>query len=184
MDLIRQVQSPPPSKSLFSTNQHSGITLTYLFWELSQNPQTQLQLHRELLSLTPPLTFPTTTPSLPPPKDLENLPFLQACLMETMRLHPAIPGGQPRVTPANTTIGPYTNIPANVRVSAQAYSLHRNADVFPSPEEWRPHRWLEDDVTEQHRWFWAFGSGGRMCVGSNFAMYGKSQTPQTKVEQI
>lgn len=24
---------------------------------------------------------------------------------------------------------------------------------------------------EMDRWFWAFGSGGRMCIGSNLAMY-------------
>ncbi|KAI9781907.1 MAG: hypothetical protein M1835_004163, partial [Candelina submexicana] len=150
---------------------HLGTTLTYLFWELSRNPAIQHELRHELQSLSPPLTFPTPKPNLPPPKILDSLPFLQACIMETLRLHPALPGGQPRITPPNATIGPYTNLPANVRVSAQAYSLHRNTEVFPEPEEWRPRRWLDEDAGEKHRWFWAFGSGGRMCVGSNFAMY-------------
>ncbi|KAL8703388.1 MAG: hypothetical protein Q9201_003417, partial [Fulgogasparrea decipioides] len=54
-----------------------------------------------------------------------------------------------------------------------AYTLHRNPRVFPSPLSWNPSRWLdasEAHKTEIGRWFWAFGSGGRMCVGSNFAM--------------
>lgn len=53
--------------------------------------------------------------------------------------------------------------------------MHRNPDVFPEPETWRPERWLDSDGNidaggEKARWFWAFGSGGRMCVGSNLAM--------------
>ncbi|KAI9717181.1 MAG: hypothetical protein M1812_004929 [Candelaria pacifica] len=150
----------------------TGTTLTYLFWELCRNRDIQSELRHELKALSPTLAFPTPTPNLPPPKDLESLPFLQACIMETLRIHPALPGAQPRIIPPNATIGPYDGIPANVRVSAQAYSLHRNAEAFPEPEEWRPHRWLDEDGSEKHRWFWAFGSGGRMCIGSNFAMYG------------
>lgn len=59
-------------------------------------------------------------------------------------------------------------------MSANAHSLHRNEDVFPSPEEWRPERWLqasESELKEMRKWFWAFGSGGRMCIGSHFAVY-------------
>lgn len=38
---------------------------------------------------------------------------------------------------------------------------------------WRPERWLEvtqDERDEMMRWFWAFGSGGRMCIGNNLAV--------------
>lgn len=75
-------------------------------------------------------------------------------------------------------------LPPGVRVSAQAYSLHRNPDVFPDPERWYPDRWLVDEnadiheeeerLKEMHRWFWAFGSGGRMCFGNHFALLGSS----------
>ena len=60
-----------------------------------------------------------------------------------------------------------------MRVNAQAYSLHRNEEAFPKAEEWIPDRWLgkvPGETEKKERWFWAFGSGGRMCVGSNFAM--------------
>ncbi len=168
----------------------SGITLTYLVWELSQRPALQKALRDELLTLSPPLAPVTAEkPELPLFKALDALPLLQAILQETIRRHPAIPGPQPRVTPASesgTTLGPpgheYAGIPAGVRVSCQAYSLHRNAAVFPEPEAWKPERWLnangavvsaEDGETarEMGRWFWGFGSGGRMCVGSNLAIY-------------
>ena len=108
---------------------------------------------------------------LPDPKDVDALPMLHAIVMETLRLHAAIPGGQPRVTPANTTLGPpgaeVHGIPSGVRVVSYAHSLHRNPQVFPEPEIWRPERWLDAEGHisidgEKARWFWAFGSGGRM----------------------
>ncbi|RFU28663.1 hypothetical protein B7463_g7689, partial [Scytalidium lignicola] len=123
-----------------------------------------------------------TTMTTPTPRSLDTLPLLSAVINETLRLHPPVPGPQPRITPssnnnksgttANVTISGY-DIPGGIRVSAQAYSLHRNESVFPAPEEWHPERWLEtsaEQETAMQRWFWAFGSGGRMCVGKDFAL--------------
>jgi cytochrome P450 len=44
------------------------------------------------------------------------------------------------------------------------YTLHRNPDVFKEPDTFIPERWLNDDP-ELKRWWWAFSSGGRMCIG-------------------
>lgn len=155
----------------------SGITLTYLFHELSLRPTLQSSLRAELLSLSPPLTYPSHSHSLPSPRALDALLLLHAILMETLRLHSVIPGPQPRITPSTpTSLAGSSPLPGGIRVSAQAYSLHRNEEVFPSPEEWRPERWLDagkERMTEMMKWFWAFGSGGRMCIGSNFAVQGK-----------
>lgn len=162
----------------------SGITLTYLAWQLSRphNAPVQTALQQELHSLKHHIRAvdeSQTMASLPDPKDIDALPMLHAIVMETLRLHAAIPGGQPRVTPANATLGPpdaeVHGIPAGVRVVSYAHSLHRNPDIFPEPEEWRPERWLDpegrvDTGGEKARWFWAFSSGGRMCIGSNLAM--------------
>ena len=192
----------------------TGITLTFLLHELSINPTMQANLRKEFLSLRPPIKFPTSKRSathLPTPRDLDNLPLLNACIIETLRIHAAIPGPQPRITPHPSSSSPSSSsassslrgvslagsppLPGGVRVSAQPYSLHRNADVYPDPESWRPERWLphsspyyssslfnddENDhrrdfidaqrLAEMNRWFWAFGSGGRMCIGRHFSM--------------
>ena len=161
-------------------NETSGIALTYCFWELSQHPLLQMALRNELMRLEHPIIYPVKTGEtirLPDPKDVDALPLLNAILMETLRLHTPIPGGQPRITPmVPTTLAGYDNLPPSVRVNAQAYSLHRNTNVFPEPEKWIPDRWLRTDdpkkAEEMKRWFWAFGSGGRMCIGSNLAMQG------------
>lgn len=171
----------------------SGLTLTWLLYELSQRPALQRRLRDEALTLDPPLVFPPPSSSslppahppssptddycsLPDPKRLEQLPLLDAVLHETLRRWPAIAGRQPRVTPSVVTLAGHAGIPAGVTVQAYAYSLHRNGEVFAEPEEWRPERWMvgEDDddgsLAEMRRWFWAFGSGGRVCVGRHFAV--------------
>lgn len=157
----------------------SAVGLTYLVWELSKHPEVQEQLRQELLTLDPPPTFPQKSGSdLPSPKSIDSLPLLEAIVTETLRLHAPIPGIQPRVTPEpSCTLAGYENIPPGTRVNAQAYSLHRNPEIFPDPETWQPKRWLKEENTtaeleERRRWFWAFGSGGRMCVGSNLAVQG------------
>ncbi|KAL1630196.1 hypothetical protein SLS54_001056 [Diplodia seriata] len=166
----------------------SGITLVYLTHELSQRPELQKALRAELHSLSIPISA-ASAPEVPSAKELDSLPLLQAVLQETLRLHSAIPGLQPRTSPAGASIGPpgheYAGLPANVRVASQAWTLHRNEDVFPDAEQWKPERWLDgrgglltadsedggERYREMMRWFWAFGSGGRMCIGSHLAIY-------------
>ena len=174
---------------LIAGHETSGITLTYLMYELSQRPYLQDRLRSELLTLDPPIIHTgnndTTNGNanenpLPSPRSIDALPLLNNLLQETLRLYAAAPAQQPRITPfsspSGTTIEGYSNIPGGVMVSANAHSLHRNKDVFPEPEEWKPERWdMGDEKREEmKRWFWTFGSGGRMCLGSNFAVQGTS----------
>ncbi|KAK4126896.1 cytochrome P450 [Parathielavia appendiculata] len=157
----------------------AGLTLTYLSWRLSQSLELQAKLRGELLSLSPNMQLDEDgTPAMPDAKQLDSLPLLHAVLTETLRLHAPIPGAQPRQTPeSGCRIGPY-RVPGGVRIAALAYTLHRDESVFPEPEKWDPTRWLpscagEEDRKRRNKQFWAFSSGGRMCIGSNFAMHGE-----------
>ncbi|KAI5310092.1 hypothetical protein KEM55_001767 [Ascosphaera atra] len=162
----------------------SGWSLVYVLHELSLRPEIQERLHQEIASVTE-LGLADVTPfSVDTTKSLDKLPLLDAILLETIRLHPAVAGSQPRIAPASVkklgqdipfSINGYL-IPPGTRVSAQAYSLHRNEKVFPNAEVWDPNRWLNaqsDERSEMKRWFWGFGSGPMMCVGNSFAILGK-----------
>ncbi|KAI9807063.1 MAG: hypothetical protein M1825_005780 [Sarcosagium campestre] len=168
---------------MIAGHETSGITLTYLTYELSKNQKLQQLLRNELLEMSPSYrslhidqTGDVDSLELPSPTDLDALPLLNAIVQETFRLYPAIAGGQARVTPTNKTVklGDYDAIPGGIRVGARASTLHQNPDVFPSPTEFQPQRWLDatpEQRAEMHRWLWVFGSGGRMCIGSNFAIH-------------
>ncbi|KAF7592319.1 hypothetical protein BBP40_000375 [Aspergillus hancockii] len=167
---------------LVAGHETSGITFTYMMWELSQRPELQKKLRQELLTLTPTLESLSVSndtgslPSLPSPSAIDALPLLDAILRETLRLHSPAPAPLPRVTPASATgvtIDGYHNIPAGVRVSSSSYSLHRIEEIYPQSAEWIPQRWIEPQpgkIHDMRRLFWPFGSGGRMCLGSNFAL--------------
>ena len=159
----------------------AGIVLTYIAWRLSQSSHLQAQLRDELLSIAPSMQVKENDfEELPDPKVLDNLPLLNAIVMETLRLHAPIPGPQPRSTPyPSCHIGGY-KIPGGVRIASLAYTLHLDERVFSDAKTWDPTRWLpqdhnNDQQKDMKRQFWAFGSGGRMCIGSNFALTGKWQ---------
>jgi len=151
-------------------------------WEISRHPTIQRRLQQELRTLSTPIMFPSADRQLPDAKKLDALRLLHAVIKESLRLRPSFPGGQPRLTPVSTTttLGSFENIPPNVRVNVYAWRLHRNPDMFPNPEQWQPERWMDDEEVKaktegddkKERWFWAFGSGSRMCLGSNLAMQG------------
>ncbi|OAA68045.1 Cytochrome P450 [Niveomyces insectorum RCEF 264] len=158
----------------------TGIALTYLTWQLSRHPDAQRAVQQELRHLASGHAVPGDTGlGRLDAKPVDALPILHAVVVETLRLHAPIPGPQPRQTPASgCRIGPYA-VPGGVRIAALAHTLHRNTRVFPDPERWDHTRWLDRDGADhgeegrrsRARQFWAFSSGGRMCIGSNFAMH-------------
>ncbi|KAF2206612.1 hypothetical protein CERZMDRAFT_52851 [Cercospora zeae-maydis SCOH1-5] len=159
---------------IHASDETLSITLTYAIWELSRNKDMQQKLRLECQALGQEVHINSTT-ALPTANEIDQLPLLHAVMMETMRVHPIVAGGQARVTPYGklTKLGEYENIPGGCRVQSYARFLHHNADVFPNPLAWFPERWLEavepGVADPKMRWFWAFSSGGRMCLGSHFA---------------
>ncbi|KAK5111281.1 hypothetical protein LTR85_012222 [Meristemomyces frigidus] len=163
---------------IHASDETLSITLSYAIWELSRNPEMQKRLRQECQGLGPDVDTGSTA-ALPSASHVDALLLLHAVIMETLRVHPVVAGGQARVTPHNklSRLGRYENIPGGCRVQSYARFLHHNADVFPDPLAWYPERWLQSsgepdspEPDQKMRWFWSFSSGGRMCLGSNFAL--------------
>jgi len=147
-------------------------TVMFLIWKLSlpQNKHCQEKL-REEVSRVP---VSDDGLGLPAAKDLTQLPYFNAVIKETLRLYAPIPTYEPRTSPVDTVIDGY-EIPAGTVVGMSPYCLHRDEKVFPSPLEFEPERWLTSSGTLipesdlKNRYFWAFSSGGRMCIGMHLA---------------
>jgi cytochrome P450 len=136
---------------ILAGHETTAITLTYMMYELSRQPSLQSKLRAEVRTLSPRLNYPTNIPDdLPSSRSIDALPPLDAIIQETLRRYPAAAGSEPRVTPpGSTTIGDYSGIPGGVRISANQYTLHRNAKAFPDFETWKPERWLEADKEQK-----------------------------------
>ncbi|KAF2820229.1 cytochrome P450 [Ophiobolus disseminans] len=161
---------------IIAGHETSGIALAYLIYELSRSPNLQARLHKEVKAL---FGGEAAEDKLPCFSAIDQLPFLHACTLEILRAYPPIVGPQARVTPPDGCILGGFVIPGGVRVSARASCLHRNPSVYPSPSEFRPERWLDSkrcitkvsEAPELYHYWWAFGSGGRGCLGNHFAMH-------------
>ncbi|KAK4960927.1 hypothetical protein LTR10_001416 [Elasticomyces elasticus] len=162
---------------IIATQETNTVTLTYILYRLSQHPEYQEQLRNELLASNSGIPTSKDQP-LPTPGNLDALPLLHAIITETLRLHAANPARMRRVSPPAGLDLHGISIPPATIISTNAYCLHRNPDVFPKPFDWLPERWMSstDSKTDtsgtptMRRWFWAFGSGSRGCVGREFAL--------------
>ncbi|OAP62295.1 hypothetical protein AYL99_04498 [Fonsecaea erecta] len=145
-------------------------SLMFMIWALSlpQHKKYQDKLREELSHIS------VDSQGLPEPKDLTQLPYLNAVVRESLRLYAPLPAFEPRSSPVDTVIDGY-EIPAGTIVGMSPYCLHRDEGVYPSPLAFRPERWLTDSGTlipesdPRNRNFWAFSSGARMCIGMHLA---------------
>lgn len=145
-------------------------TLMFLIWAMSlpHHRHFQMTLRAELQ------TVPADNQGVSTPKDLAHLPYLTAVIRETLRLYTPLPAFEPRSLPIDTVIDGY-HIPANTVVGMSPYCLHREPTVFPDPLVFNPGRWLSEEgsliaeADPRNRWFWAFSSGARMCIGMHLA---------------
>ncbi|GME33993.1 hypothetical protein G7Y89_g3922 [Neofusicoccum parvum] len=103
--------------------------------------------------------------------EAQNLPYFQAVLKEALRIFPAVGFDLPRRAPKGGTQLAGIWLPENSVVAVNAWSLHRNRDIYgEDAKEFRPERWLEGDHRLMDACFGSFGFGNRTCVGKNLAL--------------
>jgi cytochrome P450 len=143
-------------------NDTTAIQLTNALNLLIQHPRVMAKLRAELDSVD-------SDEDIFPYEKVKNLPYLKACLDESLRLHPPTGAGMPRLTPPEgmTILGEY--IPGNTTVSIAAYTAHRDPKVWHHPDEYLPERWLEEDAKDLQKYYIPFSAGGRGCIGRNIS---------------
>lgn len=103
---------------------------------------------------------------------VKSLPYLRACLDESLRLSPPLPRGLERKTPSQGMEITGEHIAGGITVSVPAYVAHRDPTLFPKPESYIPERWLDgSEATKDMRAaFIPFNTGARACIGRNITM--------------
>ncbi|KAI1089462.1 cytochrome P450 [Rostrohypoxylon terebratum] len=113
------------------------------------------------------------------PSTAQQLPYLNACMKEALRLFPtsAIINGMPVYSPGTVVDGNY--IPRNTTCQFSAFSVARNEKYFRDHHLYRPERWLPADHSlynerysgDQLDAFMPFSQGPRMCSGKEVAWW-------------
>ncbi|MCJ1235343.1 hypothetical protein MMC14_003311 [Varicellaria rhodocarpa] len=100
-----------------------------------------------------------------------QLPYLQACLKEALRLYPPTPSILPRRTAPE---GDFVNgrfIPGNISIGVHQWSTHNSERNFKDPQKYVPERWLGDPqyADDDRSAMQPFSIGPRNCLGKNLA---------------
>ncbi|KAH7047586.1 RadP cytochrome P450 epoxidase [Macrophomina phaseolina] len=109
-------------------------------------------------------------------QNLPQLPYLNACLEEALRVYPPVPGGLPRLTPSGGTIIEGEHVPGNVTVFVTNWAAYHSSRHFALPEEYIPERWLPDNddprfANDDKAILQPFSYGPRNCIGKNLAWH-------------
>ncbi|XP_021839707.2 cytochrome P450 76AD1-like [Spinacia oleracea] len=102
--------------------------------------------------------------------DIAKLPYLQAIIKETLRLHPPTVFLLPRKADVDVELYGYV-VPKNAQVLVNLWAIGRDPKVWKNPEVFSPERFLECDIDYKGRDFelLPFGAGRRICPGLTLA---------------
>ncbi|XP_067622794.1 uncharacterized protein Cyp12e1 [Eurosta solidaginis] len=141
----------------------TSSTLTGILFAIAKNPDKQAILLEELKRIMPTKDSKLNT------ENMNNLPYLRACIKEGMRYYPIIAGTMRRL-PTDVVLSGY-RIPAGTDISISSNLLLRNENFIVEPNKFIPERWLRKDAENKKFQldnpfvFLPFGFGPRICVG-------------------
>lgn len=99
---------------------------------------------------------------------LQELPYMNACIDEALRIFPPIPTGLTRTVPegGDTVAGEF--LPGGTTVSCHGWANTHSPDNFRQPDEFIPERWLDDAyASDKKEASQPFSLGPRGCIGKN-----------------
>ncbi|KAI9594790.1 cytochrome P450 [Syncephalis fuscata] len=144
----------------------SALTMTWTLYFLTEHPDAYRRLKKEIDAACPGPDQPLKH------ADVKNLTYLNAVLMESMRLRP-MPSGTQRLFPPGGAVVCGIYFPEGFTISPALWAIHKNPNVYgDNADEFYPERWLIDDqvkLKQMRKQFLGFGVGTRTCIGQNLA---------------
>ena len=139
---------------------------------LTKDPKMMAKMRQEHDEVFSPDHETTKQMLLANPEKLQEIPYTNAIIRETLRLFPV--GIPLRSAEEGSTI-PYkgTEYPlgdSRFVIALNGHDLHYNSDYFPSAASFKPERWLDDQNQVPRSYFRTFSRGARACLGMNLAI--------------
>ncbi|KAJ1957815.1 hypothetical protein GGI12_004914 [Dipsacomyces acuminosporus] len=97
-----------------------------------------------------------------------KLPFIEACIYESLRKCPVTGGQWPRISPKEgVTLSSGHFIPGGTEININISGVNLSKDVWKEPHLFDPARFLDND--EAKRSIFTFSTGVRICPGKHLA---------------
>ena len=171
MSCLRTIHSL--CKNSLAGNDTTATAIRTTLLHIITNPQIYHRLQREIDQAEKQnlLSHPVATDA-----EARQLPYLQACIKEGLRLYPPAVGlFEKEVPPEGAQVGT-TLLPGGTRVGFNLWRIMHNKAVFGQDANvYRPERWSEETDEEKLRHMerdqaLIFGSGRFSCVGKPVAL--------------
>ncbi|KAI8391074.1 cytochrome P450 [Radiomyces spectabilis] len=138
-----------------------------MIYYLASHPEIQERARMEVLSIL----GDDDQDVAPTEEQLRQMPFLNNCIKETMRINPPTSGNLPRIAAQDTRIGDFF-IPKGTPISLELYCVHHLAKYWHEPQVFNPDRFDPTHASYMKDAIWMpFGYGPRTCIGSNFSLF-------------
>lgn len=140
----------------------TAVTMTWVWYLLSQHPQEEAKLHEELDTVL--------AGRAPTQDDLPSLVYTRMVIEEAMRVYPPAPGLSVRQAKEADEICGFQVWPG-LQVLISPWILHRHRRLWDEPERFVPTRFSKEASDMRPRFaYLPFGGGPRVCIGATLAM--------------
>jgi cytochrome P450 len=133
--------------------------LAVLSFHLLDNPDILAKMQSELKSVM------LDKDARPQWLQLEQLPYLNAIITESLRVSYGVTHRLQRISPDVALQYKEWTIPVGTPVGMTALVLHNNPHNFPNPSKFNPDRWLQASGKKLSKYMVAFSKGSRQCIG-------------------
>ncbi|KAK0739073.1 cytochrome P450 [Apiosordaria backusii] len=163
----------------FAGSETTAISLSAVFYFLHKTPRALARLKKELDDAAREGRFSDYETGLVTWHESQTLPFLDACVKEAFRLHPAPGLPMERIVPEPGLEIAGKWVRGGTIVGCNAWVLHRDRKVWgEDAEEYRPERWVDGVDSEEGKerlkmmngCMLQFGMGSRTCIGKNISL--------------
>ncbi|KAJ8722814.1 hypothetical protein PYW07_003994 [Mythimna separata] len=147
---------------LFSAGMDTSLTsLLWTFIMMLKNPEAASKVRAEIRKVVAVGERVTMAHRL-------EMPYIEAVLLETMRMVSLVPLGTTHVNTEDWKIGEYT-VPAGTHIVPLINKMNMDPEIYPEPESFKPERFIREGKFTITDTFMQFGIGQRMCIGNMLA---------------
>jgi len=144
----------------------TGMTLTYLAYAMSKNPEIQQKLQEEVDQ-----AFEDNNGELPDYNVIQSLPYIDMVLHETLRKFNPVSLNTRSCTQDYRIPGTDITLKKDDLISFSPKGLHEDPEHFSHPDEFWPEHFSKEEKAARNPYaFQAFGQGPRSCIGMRFAL--------------